>query len=947
MNDDDRHQLSEMLLIWEESCDAGSELCAKTLCHLHPHLQQPLEERIQRLRSMRSLLATEDDLECDTVGFSGSFGSEPFQNHVATESRYQVMLLHASGGKGHVHIARDLSLGRDVAIKSVRPEYAAASTSSRRLYREAEITGRLKHPGIVPVYSIGKDERGRPFYSMQLVTGETFMEAISNFHAYSAENEGQLRVRFRQLLRHFINVCETVAYAHSQNVIHRDIKPQNILIGDYGETFLVDWGLAKYDNLEDDANSVNELPESELGDNVTREGNALGTPGYMSPEQMQGKLARKSSDIFSLGATLFTLLTGQRIPQMTPVDRPQITLADFIVTRNSTPEISPALAAICIRAANYDANGRYQTALELAADLESWLADEPVGAYKDSAIERVGRWCRRHKTTVAATILILLVASLALAISNFLVNQEKNKTRAVGEQADRNFQLAQQAVDDYLVEISENSLLGKPGLQPLREALLTKSLKYYETFLSHQDDNQALLEDVANATERVAQIVREIGNRDESLRHLQKAKTIREQLFSRNSNSAVAQLALAKTNLQLARLLLDLGRWDDAQQPLTAAIAFGRKAHKTHVDVDAVELHLARAFAQQAAFYFYHGKYDQSIETNQRALEICDALLERGSELMIENLPAKLHQNIGNSFRLIGNFDPALEAYRNAATYFQLAIDSNHDVNEYRANLAQVLQAMAAIERKRDNHRAAFDALDASKRELETIVLGDPDVHRYQSDLAATYTELGRLLLDSNLDAAEELLNKADAIRRRLAKGNPQDVEFRCNAACSQCSLGKLEMARENYDAAGEFYRNAIHIFQQVAQQIPGDPQVRREGLACTYRALGMAMQKAGRYEDARNASQNSLDIYRQYHQMQSSIVLEIAVTGVSIELAEALCKLGFSEQALALLKLRNQELSKSPHFQTGVKPERQKLQSESNKLKDLIKDLSASNGIH
>src|SRR5262249_8616532 len=155
---------------------------------------------------------------------------------------------HASGGLGQVSVALDRELNREVALKAIRPEHADDPESRARFLLEAEVTGRLEHPGIVPVYGLGCDAVGRPFYAMRFVRGQSLKEAIEQFH----EKEGGLErdrkqgsLRLRALLNRFVAVCNVVAYAQSRGVVHRDLKPSNILLGAYGETLVVDWGLAK------------------------------------------------------------------------------------------------------------------------------------------------------------------------------------------------------------------------------------------------------------------------------------------------------------------------------------------------------------------------------------------------------------------------------------------------------------------------------------------------------------------------------------------------------------------------------------------------------------------------------------------------------------------------------------------------------------------------------
>jgi serine/threonine protein kinase len=207
----------------------------------------------------------------------------------ASVMRYRSVRLHARGGLGEVHVAVDEELSRQVALKLIQKSRAADPESRRRFLQEAEITARLEHPGVVPVYGLVRDDSGQPCYAMRLIQGETLQEALDRLHAgdRAGRDPGGRRLAMRDLLGRFVAVCNTVAYAHSRGVLHRDLKPANIMLGAYGETLIVDWGLAKA--LGGGAPGPTAGAEATSGgDDHTRTGQALGTPAFMSPEQARG-----------------------------------------------------------------------------------------------------------------------------------------------------------------------------------------------------------------------------------------------------------------------------------------------------------------------------------------------------------------------------------------------------------------------------------------------------------------------------------------------------------------------------------------------------------------------------------------------------------------------------------------------------------------------------------
>jgi serine/threonine-protein kinase len=330
-------------------------------------------------------------------------------------SRYRPLSLHARGGLGEVYLARDEELSREVALKRMRRGHVSEADCCR-FVREGEITGGLEHPGVVPVHGLTRDADGRPCYAMRFVRGQTLQHAIAQFHAAAAADRG---LALRQLLTRFVAVCNTIAYAHSKGVVHRDLKPANIMLGDYGETLVVDWGLAKRQDCPGEADGPGgngSAPASERRDGATATGDVLGTPAFMSPEQAVGRpgLVGPASDIYCLGATLYALLTGRPPCHADSVAETlrKVQQGDFAPPRKVRPDTPRALEAICLKAMAREPAARYTTAGELAADVERWLADEPVRAYREPWMSRSGRWVRRHRTLVTSLAAVLGVSVL-------------------------------------------------------------------------------------------------------------------------------------------------------------------------------------------------------------------------------------------------------------------------------------------------------------------------------------------------------------------------------------------------------------------------------------------------------------------------------------------------------------------------------------------------------
>jgi serine/threonine protein kinase len=346
-------------------------------------------------------------------------------------SRFRILRPHAKGGLGQISVALDQELDRPVALKEIQDRHADEPHSRARFVQEAEITGKLEHPGIIPVYGLGHYADGRPFYAMRFIKGDSLMEAIAAFHADESLKRDPSRraLRLRELLRRFQDVCNAIAYAHSRGVLHRDLKPGNIMLGPYGETLVVDWGLAKPMGQEEESVRSTALAEGPIrlsglsGSRAeTVPGSMVGTPAYASPEQVTGQLhlLKPASDVYSLGATLYCLLTG-RVPfagddigeLLGKVQR-----GELVRPRLLDPSIDPALEAVCLKAMALEPGDRYASCRALAENIERWMADEPVSAYREPLSRRARRWANRNRTavTAAAVALVLGVVGTTLGL---------------------------------------------------------------------------------------------------------------------------------------------------------------------------------------------------------------------------------------------------------------------------------------------------------------------------------------------------------------------------------------------------------------------------------------------------------------------------------------------------------------------------------------------------
>jgi len=320
------------------------------------------------------------------------------------DPRYARMSLYASGGMGSVWRAHDSHIGRDVALKELLVEVQPGSPVAVRFLREARITGQLEHPGIVPVYELDEDpETGRPFYIMRFVRGRTLTEVVREFHAARKAGADD-PLGLVALLTAFVSTCNTIAYAHSRGVIHRDLKGENIILGDFGEVIVLDWGLAKrLDGPEEDETPLDDADLS-LDAGQTVMGQVMGTPAYMAPEQAEGRLdlLGTCTDIFGLGAILYEILTGgPPFTGRTTIEALHSALrGEILPPRVHWPEVSPALDATCLKALARAPTERHMTAAELSLEIQGWQDAQRRKA--ENELRQAGERLREQQAAVVA-----------------------------------------------------------------------------------------------------------------------------------------------------------------------------------------------------------------------------------------------------------------------------------------------------------------------------------------------------------------------------------------------------------------------------------------------------------------------------------------------------------------------------------------------------------------
>jgi serine/threonine-protein kinase len=590
--------------------------------------------------------------------------------------RFRKLRPHARGGLGEVFVARDEELGREVALKEIQDRYADDGSSRSRFVLEAEITGGLEHPGIVPVYGMGSYPDGRPYYAMRFIRGESLRDAIAHFHEAGKPTERALE--FSQLLGRLVDMCNAVAYGHSRGVLHRDLKPANVMLGKYGETLVVDWGLAKTIGRADGVSGSEEgtLRPASGGDSYpTVPGSAMGTPHYMPPEQAAGKLdlMGPASDVYSLGATLYHLLIGKAPFEGREVGEilQRVQAGDFPPPRRVNVGVPAALEAVCLKAMAMRPEDRYASAKALSDEIEQWLADQPVAAYREPWTVRAGRWVRRHRTKVTGAVAAVAAAAACLAVATVLlaaanrrereakdaVTRERDEVNTQKERADRNLASARKAVEDFCVNVAADSRLNQADLSGLRKKLLEGAVSYYDEFIQQKGDDADLQVDRGRAYWSLAFLRAELGQTDQAIADYTRTRTIFAELARLQPDFRGYQSELAKTHNNLGILLQSKGQFNEAEQAYRQALdIFQKLTADSPTDAD-----------DRGKLVPSDGKLvptDSVKLITSDSLAYIVALPTPYSDHRIDL--ARCHCNLGNLLKARGQFKEAEQAYRQA-----------------------------------------------------------------------------------------------------------------------------------------------------------------------------------------------------------------------------------------------------------------------------------------
>jgi serine/threonine protein kinase len=760
-------------------------------------------------------------------------------NVAVTTARYEGLRLFRRGGLGALYQGRDEALQREAVVKFMNESCASDPALVAQFLIEAEITGRLDHPGIVPVYGIGRDARGRPFYVMRLIHGRELKEAIQECHGAVAEaaspdrnraglssegsrrgiergwRYGSLRDRRRgrpllQLLEHLVRACNTVAYAHHVGILHCDLKPANIMIGKYGETFVVDWGLAASFERTSTFWAPNEAtmrPRSSAhGGSDGRRG---GTYGYVSPEQLSADATvGPASDIYSLGATLYEIIAGK--PPFDGRDRDvreQIRVGKFPPPRACRPDVCPRLEAICLKALQLDPAQRYPTAQALAEDLENWMRDEEIVARPDRGLDRLTRFGRRHRGATAALLVALVTAAASLA---WIVRSREVAAheRAMREQSERLSKLQEEAFDNQKIGFTTALDTFEDLCRPLANGEMNNLGVFRPLVDKIRDFTSGYLENFAGAdamrlpTARVYELRGAVSrvylsDSKRAVEDFARAEALYRSLPLDGPDRDEIEPRLARVRISQGRLFLQRREYAEAGQALEAAAETLERLSKLRADDTSARRYLAEArhglgellldrpsegAARTQALIDAETEFTKSRALREKLVEESAGDARRGYQRDL----ARSLGYLGDLHLAQGDVPLAASEYERSRALREDLYRANPRDPEHRFQYARGLANFGELDRGyRGQVAAAIERLEQARGLQRELALDFDEVDNFWIDLGSTENLLAELYLFAALDAPEkaeelrvrcrEAANRAADVHGRLSRqGNPR-----------------------------------------------------------------------------------------------------------------------------------------------------------------------------
>lgn len=876
-DDVDDDSFAELLAAADEALAAGETPHAPAVTpDLGGRLQRGLA-CVQLLRDRRGVRKKHNPASEDETETSERIG------------RFQLRRELGRGGFGVVLLAYDPRLRRDVALKVPRADVLVTPELRERFQREARAAAGLDHPNIVPVFDAG--EVGPVCYIASLYCpGVTLAQWL---------RQRTEPVPFVVAAEMIAAMADGVQHAHDHGVVHRDLKPANVLLpGIKGQESGVsdqESGASTLDVLAPDpcplTPKITDFGLAKLldaaADGPTRTGAVLGTPSYMAPEQAGGKAdgAGPACDVCALGAILYECLTG-RPPFVGETDLDtlqQVRAAEPVPPRRLRPKTPRDLETVCLKSLEKDPTKRYSSAGELAADLQRFVAGEPVRARPVGAAGRLWRRCRRRPLVAG----LVAALGLALALGVAGVTWQWRRAEARGDQAradqaraETSLREALGSVDAVLTRVSETQLLDKPGLQPLRRKLLEDALEHYRRLLTAHGDDPALAVEVAKSYARVATLYAELGDRPAAVAAYTTARDRFARLVAAAPEDPELVVALDKAWRNLGVMLSGAGLQAEARQAQEAALALSGRLVERHPDRAEYRLLHGRAWNSLAILHSYANRPAEARAAYDRALALLEPLARDHPTVPHLSALATTYRSRGSQAAdaTPPDLSEARRWHQKARVAWEGAVRADPVALKPRFEVAKSIHALGEVYVRARRRAEALRAFEQALPILERLAGENPAVAGYREVLARTLDLAGSMQCELGRPAdALSRQERACALWAEVLAADPDNLFHRSGCGGALSNLSSTLSALKRFDEARATVLRAIDQSRIAFERMPDKPG-HRVTLGRQYRKLANNERALGRPEAAAAATRKCAELWPNTPDQLYSVAHDLAL---------------------------------------------------------------------